>query len=245
MKTISYPASIAVGNKITVAQFKVFLRLLYPIYTTSTLTTFTSEEWRAILEVSTTLHHDGYRKLALRHLDHTGALTDIELVRLGRRVYMPLWVLAGYRALVKRQAPISKEESYDIGVETAGTLMNIRRILARESARLGTRGEFDAFLDGEIRTRFGSQLAALEAASAQFRAASEDVEDEEEEGEEDRHPTPGTTAIAMDTSTGMEMKTDSPVKASSKQEAKEISELEEEIRRLRRELEDRDRKSVV
>ncbi|KAF6747361.1 hypothetical protein DFP72DRAFT_608785 [Ephemerocybe angulata] len=215
------------------------MRLLYPIYTTSTLTTFTSEEWRAILEVSTTLHHNGYRKLALRHLDGTGTLTDTELVKLGRRAYVPQWVLAGYRALVKRRAPLSKEEYYDIGVKTAGTLMNIRRILARESPHLGTHGDFDAFLGSEIRKRFGSQLAALEAASSQFRAASEDVEDEEEEEEEDRHPTPGTTAIAMDTSTGMEMKTDSPVKASSKQEAKEISELEEEIRRLRRELEDR------
>ncbi|KAF6747360.1 hypothetical protein DFP72DRAFT_1075402 [Ephemerocybe angulata] len=201
LESTSRPDVISVDSRITIDQFRVFLKLLFPVYTTSTSTSFTSEEWLAILEVSAALQHLGFCKLAFRHLKSAGIRpAGVELVRLGRNAHLPEWIFAGYKALVTREAPISKDESYDIGIRTAGALTNIRKLCGLED---------EAFIEKTIRSTFPGDFSLLEASGK--------LEHGKQEG-----------------MTGVE-------ETSDYCDLQEITQVEEEVRRLTQELEERTR----
>ncbi|KAF6741283.1 hypothetical protein DFP72DRAFT_1181051 [Ephemerocybe angulata] len=204
LESIPGPDVIPVDSRITIEQFRVFLKLLLPVYTTSTFTSFTSEEWLAILEVSAALQHLGFCKLAFRHLNFEGiGLTGVDLLRLGRNAHIPEWIFAGYKTLVTRQAPISKEESYDIGIRTAGALMTIRKLCG---------GEDEALIDKTIRSTFPGDFSLLDVSGP-----LESLEQGEQEG----------PVGAEETSENCDLQ--------------EITQMDEEVRRLAQELEDKSR----
>ncbi|KAJ2919964.1 hypothetical protein MD484_g491, partial [Candolleomyces efflorescens] len=109
----------------TASQFRILLKLLFPIHTTSTTLTFTKEEWLVILELSTLWSFHEFRKLAKEHLEPL--LDDpIERIVLGRAAYISKWVLDGYETLVTRSERISEQESERIGHLTAVRLYILR-----------------------------------------------------------------------------------------------------------------------
>ncbi|KAJ2924522.1 hypothetical protein H1R20_g12546, partial [Candolleomyces eurysporus] len=81
-ESIAAPVTL---EEATASQFRVFLKLLFPIHTTSTTLSFTKDEWLVILELSTLWHFHGFRKLAKEHLEPQ--LDDpIEQIILGQGV---------------------------------------------------------------------------------------------------------------------------------------------------------------
>ncbi|KAJ3529214.1 hypothetical protein NMY22_g9087 [Coprinellus aureogranulatus] len=98
---------------VTAEEFRVFLKLLFPIYSTSTELKFSKPEWLTILTLSTHWHFLEFRKLAIEHLDADMTTQD------------------GYEKLVTKKDVISEEESEAIGYKTAVRLYIVRHELAR------------------------------------------------------------------------------------------------------------------
>ncbi|KAF6747367.1 hypothetical protein DFP72DRAFT_608905 [Ephemerocybe angulata] len=142
---------VQLPNVVSAAQFRVFLKMLFPVHTTSTTSSFTKDEWLTILELSVLWHFHDLRKLAIQHLD--GNLTDVELIKVGRAAYVPQWVLAGYKALVVRQGIITEDEGDEIGNRTVNTLWIIRYLVEHR--------DLEGDLKKEIESRFSGEIAAL------------------------------------------------------------------------------------
>ncbi|KAJ2919948.1 hypothetical protein MD484_g470, partial [Candolleomyces efflorescens] len=155
----------------TASQFRVLLKLLFPIHTTSTTLTFSKDEWLIILELSTIWDFHEFRKLAKEHLENQ--LDDpIERIAVGRAAYTPRWVLEGYQTLVTRSECISEQESERIGHLTTVRLYVLRHEQCVES--------------GSIASRFREEIQALEQTERHHLCAEERRIDEEKRLEEER-----------------------------------------------------------
>ncbi|KAF6761085.1 hypothetical protein DFP72DRAFT_31402 [Ephemerocybe angulata] len=154
-------------DDVTAAEFRVFLRILFP--------SFTKVEWLTILKLSVRWHFHDFRKLAIEHLD--GTLTDIELIKVGRAAYVPRWVLSGYQNLVEREGIITIEEADDIGNRTVNTLWIVRYLVDRKT--------LDGAIENELAWRFSDEVSMLEAEEVQRRTAAE-IELEAKRAEEER-----------------------------------------------------------
>ncbi|KAJ2931470.1 hypothetical protein H1R20_g5551, partial [Candolleomyces eurysporus] len=153
----------------TASQFRVFLKLLFPIHTTSTTLQFTKDEWLTILELSTRWHFHEFRKLAKEHLDPQ--IDDpIERIVLGRAAYVPAWVLDGYESLVTRPECISEQESERIGHLTTVRLYILRHERCVESCA----------------SRFRKELHKLEQMERDHMSAAEKQMEKEKQSEEER-----------------------------------------------------------
>ncbi|KAF5317387.1 hypothetical protein D9611_003708 [Ephemerocybe angulata] len=139
---------VQLPDVVSAAQFRVFLKMLFPVHTTSTTSSFTKDEWLTILELSVLWHFHDLRKLAIQHLD--GTLGAIELVKVGRAAYVPRWVLAGYKALVIRQGIITEDEGDKIGNRTVNTLWIIRYLVEHHDLEGGVEKELEARFSGEF-----------------------------------------------------------------------------------------------
>ncbi|KAJ3500935.1 hypothetical protein NMY22_g19095 [Coprinellus aureogranulatus] len=103
---------------VTAEEFRVFLKLLFPIHSTSTELKFSKCEWLTILTLSTRWHFLEFRRLSIAHLD--ADMTDpVEMITVGRRAYVSKWVKGGYERMVLKEEVISEEESAVIGYQTA------------------------------------------------------------------------------------------------------------------------------
>ncbi|KAF5317388.1 hypothetical protein D9611_003709 [Ephemerocybe angulata] len=160
---------------VTAAEFRVFLRIVFPSHTTSTTTSFTKDEWLTILKLSVRWHFHDFRKLAIEHLD--GGLTDIELIKAGRAAYVPRWVLSGYQRLVEREGIITVDEADEIGNRTVNTLWIVRYLMDRKA--------LDGAIENELAWRFSDEISMLEAEAVQRRTAA-DIELEAKRAEEER-----------------------------------------------------------
>ncbi|RXW23166.1 hypothetical protein EST38_g2703 [Candolleomyces aberdarensis] len=151
----------------TASHFRVFLKLLFPIHTTSTTIRFTKDEWLIILELSTLWRFHEFRKLAKEHLDPQ--LNDpVERIVLGRAAYVPNWVSDGYESLVTRQECINEDES-----ERIGHLTTVRLYILRHERC------FDA-------TRFCEEIHSLEKMERDHMSVEEKRIEEEKRLEEER-----------------------------------------------------------
>ncbi|RXW23174.1 hypothetical protein EST38_g2707 [Candolleomyces aberdarensis] len=157
---------------VTAAQFRTFLKLLFPIYYTSTTLTLSKLEWFSILTLSTVWHFDHFRALAIHHLGQV--LTDpIELIRVGRDNFVPEWVLRGYEALIMKDEAIEEDESDMIGDRASVKLYIIRHGLARRlkehedtakgDGRSGIEGHSThaAFVRDQLNMKFRAELVEL------------------------------------------------------------------------------------
>ncbi|KAF6761084.1 hypothetical protein DFP72DRAFT_31358 [Ephemerocybe angulata] len=154
---------VQLPDMVSAAQFRVFLKMLFPIHTTSTTSSFTKDEWLTILELSVLWHFHDLRKLAIQHLD--GTLGAIELVKVGRAAYVPRWVLAGYKALVTRQGIITEDEGDEIGNRTVNTLWIIRYLVEHHDLVGG--------VEKELESRFSGEIATLRSAESGHRTVLE------------------------------------------------------------------------
>ncbi|KAJ2924521.1 hypothetical protein H1R20_g12547, partial [Candolleomyces eurysporus] len=153
----------------TASQFRVFLKLLFPINTASTTLQLTKDEWLIILELSTRWHFHEFRKLAKEHLDPQ--IDDpIERIVVGRAAYVPTWVLDGYESLVTRPECISEHESERIGHLTTVRLYILRHEQCVESCA----------------SRFREEIHALEQTGRDHMSATERRMEEEKRLEEER-----------------------------------------------------------
>ncbi|KAF6761080.1 hypothetical protein DFP72DRAFT_31340 [Ephemerocybe angulata] len=148
---------------VTAVQFRAFLRIVFPVHTTSTTTSFTKEEWLTILDLSVRWQFHDFRKLAIEHLNND--LTAIELIKIGRSAYVPRWVLSGYKSLVERDDIITEEEADDIGNRTANILWIVRYFAERKA--------LEGAVESELAWRFSGEITALEAEEAQRRTSAE------------------------------------------------------------------------
>ncbi|KAF5317143.1 hypothetical protein D9611_003716 [Ephemerocybe angulata] len=142
---------------VTPSQFRTFLKLVFPIHSTSTKIALSKPEWLVILTLSTLWHFLDLRKLAIEHLDPQMG-DPIELIVVGRAECVPRWVMTGYEALVFKPGPITEEESDGIGDRTAVRLYIIRHTLRDPEGLLG----MGANINGLIRERFREEMDALE-----------------------------------------------------------------------------------
>ncbi|KAF6761089.1 hypothetical protein DFP72DRAFT_31442 [Ephemerocybe angulata] len=142
---------------VTPSQFRTFLKLVFPIHSTSTTVALAKPEWLTILTLSTLWHFLDLRKLAIEHLDPQMG-DPIELIMAGRAEYVPRWVMTGYEALVFKPGPITEDESNGIGDRTAVRLYIIRHTLRDGEGMLG----IGANVNGLIRERFGEEMGVLE-----------------------------------------------------------------------------------
>ncbi|KAJ2919951.1 hypothetical protein MD484_g473, partial [Candolleomyces efflorescens] len=155
----------------TASQFRVFLKLLFPIHATSTTIKFSKEEWLVILELSTLWDFHDFRKLAKDHLE--SQLDDpIERIVVGRAVYTPRWVLEGYQTLVTRTECIREQESERIGHLTTVRLYILRHEQSIERA--------------SIISRFREEIHALEKSESDHMSTEERRVEEEKRVEEER-----------------------------------------------------------
>ncbi|KAJ2931487.1 hypothetical protein H1R20_g5548, partial [Candolleomyces eurysporus] len=140
----------------TASQFRIFLKLLFPIHTASTTLSFTKDEWLVILELSTLWHFHEFRKLAKDHLEPQ--LDDpIEQIVLGRAAYVPKWVSNGYETLVARLDCINEEES-----EKIGHLTTVRLYILRHECSLDS-----------VTSRFSEEIHELEQIESDHRTSEE------------------------------------------------------------------------
>ncbi|KAJ2924544.1 hypothetical protein H1R20_g12554, partial [Candolleomyces eurysporus] len=153
----------------TASQFRVFLKLLFPIHTTSTTLQFTKDELLVILELSTLWHFHEFRRLAKEHLDPQ--IDDpIERIVLGRAAYVPNWVSEGYKSLVTRPECISEHES-----ERIGHLTTVRLYILRHERC------FDS-----LATRFCEEIHSLGQMERAHMSVKEKRMEEEKKLEEER-----------------------------------------------------------
>ncbi|KAJ2911760.1 hypothetical protein MD484_g8653, partial [Candolleomyces efflorescens] len=151
---------------VTAPQFRVFLKLLFPIHSTSLTLSFTKAEWLIILELSTLWQFHEFRKLAKEHLEPQ--LDDpIEKIILGRAVYVPKWLKDGYETLVARPECISEEES-----ERIGHLTTVRLYILRHDRALDL-----------VASRFYEEIRHLEQLEDAHRTTEERFRVSEEEAE--------------------------------------------------------------
>ncbi|KAJ2919949.1 hypothetical protein MD484_g471, partial [Candolleomyces efflorescens] len=164
----------------TASQFRVFLKLLFPVCTTSTTVKFSKEDWLVILELSTLWDFHDFRKLAKDHLEHQ--LDDpIERIIVGRAAYIPRWVLEGYQTLVTRAKCISEQESERIGYLTTVRLYILRHDREQCLQKCDN-------LRWPIISRFREEIDALAKTDIDHMSAEERrVEEERSEVEKERH----------------------------------------------------------
>ncbi|KAF6761096.1 hypothetical protein DFP72DRAFT_1165589 [Ephemerocybe angulata] len=159
-------------------QFRAFLKLMFPIHSTSTTVALSKSEWLTILTLYTLWHFLDLRKLAIQHLDSQMG-DPIELVVVGRAEFVPRWVMKGYEALVFKPGPITEEESDLIGDRTAVRLYIIRHTLGDEKGMPGT----DVHVNVLLRGRFWEEMDSLEIGDRE-RKSAETILQEKMEAEE-------------------------------------------------------------
>ncbi|KAF6761088.1 hypothetical protein DFP72DRAFT_31460 [Ephemerocybe angulata] len=153
---------------VSACQFRTFLKLMFPIHSTSTTITLSKSEWLTILTLSTLWHFLDLRGLAIQHLDPQMG-DPIELIVVGRAEYVPRWVMKGYEALVLKPGPIAEEESDAIGDRTAVRLYIIRYTL--RDGNLNAIPGTDVNVNGLLRERFGAEVNMLEIGNRERKSA--------------------------------------------------------------------------
>ncbi|KAJ3537546.1 hypothetical protein NMY22_g5545 [Coprinellus aureogranulatus] len=191
LKTSTMGAVVLEGVK--ASEFRTFLKLLFPTLSNTTTITLTKSEWLTILNLSTRWHFPEFRKLAIAHLNP--AMSEaIEMITVGRREYIPKWVLQGYAQLVVKKGAITEEESELIGHRTAVKLYIVRHELVENTQARASKlvrkiterfAEELAMLKGEERARRAKGDVRIEVEEEQQRRAHAEGQRKEKEGREE------------------------------------------------------------
>ncbi|KAF6747354.1 hypothetical protein DFP72DRAFT_608343 [Ephemerocybe angulata] len=139
-------------DDVTPNDFLLFLKMLYPL---STGPTFSRMEWVAILYLSTMWHFSDIRDRAIQHLDNLMPFPPRERVWVGRKGYVPRWVLSAYVEYIQGELSIGS----DIGRKAKETLDELRDRLQDEWEINGYDPEA---VEGEVRREFAQELSRLE-----------------------------------------------------------------------------------
>ncbi|KAF5316922.1 hypothetical protein D9611_003678 [Ephemerocybe angulata] len=139
-------------DDVTPKEFLLFLKMLYPL---STGRTFSRMEWVDILNLSTMWHFSDIRDRAIQHLDNLMPFPPRERVWVGRKGYVPRWVLSAYVEYIQGELPTDP----GIGLKAMKMLNDLRDRLKSEWQING----YDAdAVEGEVRWEFAQELSRLE-----------------------------------------------------------------------------------
>ncbi|KAF6761086.1 hypothetical protein DFP72DRAFT_31355 [Ephemerocybe angulata] len=225
---------------VTVDQFSVFLKIVFPVvdYSNPTVINFTTEEWLLIFRLSSQWRFNGIRNLAIQHL--IKELSALSLVKLGRAENVPEFLMAGYRAFVDRKneittekGDITDEEALGLGLKTVNILWRIRY----HAEGPENEGRVEQFIKGELKAKFATEISTLEASGNAARALEDlDLEDRLAKlAEERRRCREEEGRLAVEKSVAQDGRIEGAVDAS------EAEGLKAEIQLLRQELEARTR----
>ncbi|KAJ2924523.1 hypothetical protein H1R20_g12567, partial [Candolleomyces eurysporus] len=175
---------------VSASEFRTFLKLLFPIHSKSTTVTLSKDEWLTILRLSTLWNFKEFRRLAIEHL-HSQITDPLDLIQVGRRNFVPQWVVKGYEGLIKKQGAITEDESELIGYKTSVRLYIIRHDLAsldptQTNGGKGSDVGMKDMIRDQLALRFGGELDRLEREAASRRGSEEIEQDIEERKERDR-----------------------------------------------------------
>ncbi|KAJ3510395.1 hypothetical protein NLJ89_g4697 [Agrocybe chaxingu] len=165
---------------ISIADFRNFLRPLFPYYSWRS-TELNTEEWLSILKLSTMWYCLALRQSAVEAL--TSLLDDpMQKILFGREYFVVQWVQDGYRALVLRHETISDEEITEEGLGyPAGTkLLRMREQYWRSNSERGTAWlKTTASIDEHIKHVFKVELDGIRVAQT---GMSDNTESERSKG---------------------------------------------------------------
>ncbi|RXW23155.1 hypothetical protein EST38_g2708 [Candolleomyces aberdarensis] len=113
------------------------------------------------------------------------------LIQVGRRNFVPQWVVKGYKGLIKKQGAITEDESELIGYKTSVRLYIIRHDLAslgptQTNGGKGSDVGMEDMIRDQLALRFGGELDKLGREAASRRGLEEIEQDIEESKERDR-----------------------------------------------------------
>jgi hypothetical protein len=92
----------------------------------TTKLSLSEEEWISVLTLSTKWSFVNLREIAISELESLRSLTPLNKVILGRRCFIPPWVLSGLTEIAGRTEPISNEDAVIMGPTTTATLCRQR-----------------------------------------------------------------------------------------------------------------------
>ncbi|KAG6879024.1 hypothetical protein C0992_005774 [Termitomyces sp. T32_za158] len=105
-------------------EFRTLLKLLYPLSVMPT-NNFTTEEWIAVLNLSTRWKMLDIRNLAIRQLN-VANVDPIDRIVLARRYHIPQWLTSSLVPLIRRESSLSTDEVEKLGFELALKIFRIR-----------------------------------------------------------------------------------------------------------------------
>ncbi|KAJ2918315.1 hypothetical protein MD484_g2134, partial [Candolleomyces efflorescens] len=174
---------------VEVDDFRCFLKVLYPRNGEHELTTFTPEQWKSVLKLSTKWFFNDIRHRAIREIDGIeGSMSDVHRIVAAKEHGISEWLSAGYKALVTREETIDLEDGEKIGLRNALQLYQLRDKYHRQ-------GWDEATLKSEIKWKFAAEIDEMQSTERNYftkaeRRAFEEAKAREAErrkaGERDR-----------------------------------------------------------
>ncbi|KAF5316999.1 hypothetical protein D9611_003669 [Ephemerocybe angulata] len=143
--------------EVAAADFRALLKVLYPKTDKASHQelTLSTDEWLAVLKLSSKWRFISIRKLAIERLSPLSEMKPSERIRLGREYAVESWLLSGYEELVTRKAVISNEEGQLIGWEPVNELWAVREMWkAHTACTCSTKLSLDAFIQDTFTTEF-------------------------------------------------------------------------------------------
>lgn len=115
---------------VSVADFKVFLRLLHPLelYPFIKLGLTSVQDWVPVLRLSKLWAFDTITELAVTEMSRllNNRESTMDNIFLGREFRVPEWVIRGYTSLIKRKDSLTDEEAAALGWSTAARIFRTR-----------------------------------------------------------------------------------------------------------------------
>ncbi|KAF7296054.1 BTB domain-containing protein [Mycena kentingensis (nom. inval.)] len=126
---------------VTAGEFRIFLKVLYPTCAVPQAGKFDreteAEEWFCILKLATLWRFDQLREHAISSLRaQVLHLSDpMKRVALGHRHHVSEWFVSGYKALARRQIPLTAKEVHALPVDAVLKIFCAREAAAQEHLR--------------------------------------------------------------------------------------------------------------
>ncbi|KAJ2918335.1 hypothetical protein MD484_g2143, partial [Candolleomyces efflorescens] len=166
-------------------EFEIFLKLVFPVFTTSTTLGFSPSEWITILKLSSLWSFIGYRKLAIDQLEEH-LTTPIDLVDCAREFGVSNWLVSGFKGLVERPELLDEMIGARLGYPVAFKLSVLREERLKGTSQ-GVKFYSNKFpqastssieIEEKIYARFHDELEEIKEQEKKYRTTQEIEEDE-------------------------------------------------------------------
>ncbi|KAF8150441.1 hypothetical protein K438DRAFT_436048 [Mycena galopus ATCC 62051] len=139
--------------------FKMLLKVLYPMTPVPKTPCLLHEEWISVLKLANLWSFIEVRNLAVEQLTfHSERLDCIERILFARQYDVSSWLRSGYAELARRKAAISSEEAVKIGWEAALQICQLRE------AAVSTKSGKNPYEKADIGNVFQAEFARADSA---------------------------------------------------------------------------------